>query len=283
MIDRLRDSLDRLFTLLSELGEFQLKSQTGARAQVKSTAGFDQAWVANEVFSEVDLETERRLIAFCGEAYGEVPLISEEFNAQTVPAGAEYYIVLDPLDGTRPYLEGKCAFGISIGVLHRGDFTFGCNYYPAYRTFHYAFADAEGVFDQHHRRLPVPEAWKPECYISLGFYDMFQDGYRDPKRIAEVLGVRVGDYARCATYIFKRIIEGRTCAYLSRDVYLWDIGPSSLLLKNRGFQLVDLQGTEVDFARMARPPFRHPAVVALPKGGEDAFLSRLRKMTLDQT
>ncbi|MBA1443722.1 MAG: inositol monophosphatase family protein [Chromatiales bacterium] len=279
MIDKLRDRLDVLFQTLQELGRYQLERQSEAVAQVKTDDSMEDAWAANEVFSEVDIHTERQLLAFCREEYGDYPVISEEFNAQNQPpADAEYTIVIDPLDGTKPYLEGSDGFGISFGVMQRGRFLFGVNFYPALESLYYAFADTDGVFDQNHQQIPTPTQWASECYLSLGFYDLLREEHRSPEQIQAALGVQVGNYPRSAIYIFKRILQGATFAYMSRGAFLWDIGPSSLLLEKVGCPLLDLRGERIDFQELATPPFRHPAVVALPAGESSSFLTKLQSI-----
>ena len=279
MIEKLRDRLDILFQTLNELGRYQLERQSEAVAQVKTDASMEAAWAANEVFSEVDIQTERRLLAFCKKEYGDYPVISEEFNAQSQPSpDAEYTIVIDPLDGTKPYLEGSNGFGISFGVMQRGHFIFAVNYYPALNTLYYAFADSAGVFDQNHRQIQTPTQWTSECYLSLGFYDLLREEHRTPEQIQAALGVQVGNYPRSAIYIFKRILEGETFAYMSRGAFLWDIGPSSLLLEKVACPLLDLHGERVNFQQLAIPPFRHPAVIALPEGKSASFLAKLQSI-----
>jgi fructose-1,6-bisphosphatase/inositol monophosphatase family enzyme len=284
MIEKLRGRLDIMFQTLQELGRYQLERQSEAVAQVKTDDSMEDAWAANEVFSEVDIHTERQLLAFCKEEYGEYPVISEEFNAQSQPPrDAEYTIVIDPLDGTKPYLEGSDGFGISFGVMQRGRFVFGANFYPALDTLYYAFADSDGVFDQNHRQIPTPTQWVNECYLSLGFYDLLREEHRTPERIQAALGVQIGNYPRSAIYIFKRILEGTTFAYMSRGAFLWDIGPSSLLLEKAGCPLLNLRGEKVDFQGLSTPPFRHPAVVALPAGEGASFLDRLYAILAPET
>jgi fructose-1,6-bisphosphatase/inositol monophosphatase family enzyme len=276
MLEKLSNRLNVLFQTLDELGSYQLKRQSEAVTQVKTDASMKEAWAANEVFSEVDLTTERRLLTFCSQEYGDYPVISEEFNAQSQPpADAEYTIVVDPLDGTKPYLEGKDGFAISFGVMHRGDFVFAANYYPALGTLYYAFSDRDGVYDRVHQAIPIPKNWRRECYLSLGFYDLLRPDRRTSEKIHASLGVRVGDYPRSATYVFKRILEGTSIAYLSRNPYLWDIGPSSLLLAKIGCSFVDLHGKKLNFQELATPPFRHPAVIALPDVERAWFLEKL--------
>jgi myo-inositol-1(or 4)-monophosphatase len=276
MIDQLQNRLGLLIELLHELGLYQLDRQKHVRAQVKSDAVMEEAWKANDVFSEVDINTEKRLLAFCRQEFGNIPVISEEFNGDKVGGEKnEFTIVIDPLDGTKPYLEGKKGFGISFGVLHRDRFVFGINYYPALETLYYAFSDTEGIFNQDHKQISLPTTWKKECYLSLGFYDLLKEEYRSPDQFKAQTAITIGDYPRCATYIFKRILEGTSLAYLSQEVMIWDIGPSSLLLEKCGCRLVNLEGRKIDFKFLAQPPFQQPAVVILPKGETDSFLSKL--------
>ncbi len=276
MLERLQNRLDTLFSFLFELGNYQLEKQNNVATRIKSDASLEEAWQANDVVSEVDLNSEKRILAFLEKEFGPVPVISEEFNAKHPPGEGQYRFVIDPLDGTKPYLEGKPAFGISVGLMRGASFEFGATCYPADRTILYALPDSPGVMDQDHRPLPVRDTWTQACYLSLGFYDLLRPESRDPETIREALSVRVGDFPRCATYIIKLILEGSACAYLSKGVRIWDIGPPSLLLDKADCSILDLNGKPVDFGAMARPPFSHPALVALPRAQANGFLGKLK-------
>ncbi len=278
MITRLEKGLPQLIEFLQELGVYQLRMQGKVRTRSKSQASVEQAWTSNAVFSEVDVTSEERLLAYCRRNLGVMPVISEELNSggESAPAGQEFTLVVDPLDGTKPYLEGKRGFGISLGLLHEGRFAFGLNYYPAFDMAMYSFTDAPGVMDQNGDQLPVPRAWTRECYVAVGFDTLLHEDHRHAGAIEAATGVRVADYDRCATYIFKRLIEGQTFAYLSIEPYIWDLGPSSLLLEKSGCGMFDLSGKPVDFAWLSRPPYCQPGVAALPVAGSRSFLESLR-------
>lgn len=260
----------------------KVQTQTKSRNAGASTPQ-EEAWIANDVFSEVDVTSEKRLLEFCRREFGAPPflsVISEELNAENSPSGTgEFTLVIDPLDGTKPYLEGKKGFGISLGVMQGGRFVFGVNHYPALETLYYAFTDSPGVMDIHGDLIPPPKNWKKECYVAVGFETLLDERHRHEGghgAIEAVTGVRVGDYDRSATYIFKRLIEGASCAYLSIEPYIWDLGPSSLLLEKAGCGMIDLTGRAVDFEWLSRPPFCQPAVVALPLAKKEFFLDRLQ-------
>ncbi len=280
MIARLERTLPLLIEFLQELGDYQLRMQGKVQTRTKSDASLEQAWTANEVFSEVDVTSEERLLAFCRRNLGETPVISEEFNAggENHPAGADFILVIDPLDGTKPYLEGRKGFGISLGLLHAGRFVFGLNHYPAFDSFLYSFSDAPGVMDRNGNPIPVPRTWKRECYIAVGFGTLLAEGQRHAGAVEVETGCRVVDYDRSATYIFKRLIEGETFAYLSIEPYIWDLGPSSLLLEKSGCGMFDLSGRAVDFEWLSRPPFCQPSVVALPISERESFFKSLRQI-----
>lgn len=278
IVSKLHKKLDVLFEFLLELGDFQLKRQNSVDVLIKSDANLKNAWEANDVVSEVDLETEKRLLNFLKKEFGPIRVISEEFNAGQDATLNEDTLcfVVDPLDGTKPYLEGSKAFAINVGLLKGGTFMFAATCYPAFNTILYAFLDSETVLNQNHQPLIPVSQWNPECYISLAFYSLIRPEYKNTQKIKQALGVDVGEYPRCATYIMKRLIEGKSFAYMSKDVYLWDVGPSSLLLTKSACQLVDLQGNPPDFRKMSLYPFRHPALVALPIGEVEPFLLKLR-------
>lgn len=279
MIKRLEQRLPFMIEKLVELGAYQRKQQGLVQTQSKSGASMAESWAANDVFSEVDLTTERHLIDFCQKELGSIPIISEEFNAKVATITnkqSDYYLVIDPLDGTKPYLEGNSCFAISMGLFYKDRFLFAINFYPALESLYYSFDEAETVMDIHGSPVPLPMNWPRTCYMALGFNELVDEQYHKAEAFKKATGVEIADFPRCATFIFKQMIEGKTLAYLSIDPYLWDLGPSSLLLSKSGCGMYDLDGKPVDFQWLTNPPFCQPAVAAMPKVETKGFLIKLQ-------
>ena len=115
MLPQLKSHLDDLITLLLEIGDYQLKNQGCVPAKSKwSNKSVEEAWNSNEVFSEVDLWSEKRLIDFFNSQFShyDFSFITEEYHSK-IWQNSKYHVVIDPLDGTKPYLKGEKTFGIS--------------------------------------------------------------------------------------------------------------------------------------------------------------------------
>jgi myo-inositol-1(or 4)-monophosphatase len=68
--------------------------------------------------TEADRAAERAIRALLAEKLPTHGVIGEEYG--TTNPDAEWVWVLDPIDGTRPFVTGRPLFGTLIGLLHRG-------------------------------------------------------------------------------------------------------------------------------------------------------------------
>ncbi|RKZ77442.1 MAG: hypothetical protein DRR19_28010 [Candidatus Parabeggiatoa sp. nov. 1] len=280
MLEKLKSHLDDLITLLFEIGDYQLKNQGSVQTQSKSSnKGIEEAWLGNEVFSEVDLESERRLIEFFNSHFhsDEFSFITEEYHSKN-STNSKYYVVIDPLDGTKPYLKGEKTFGISLGICTEGEFLFGCNYYPAFNQLIYAFYDIDGVYNQYHKRIDSPKSWESNCSVTSQFSYLLKDYSAMENFIESELGLTFVVVPDCAIYRFKLMLEGFLAAYFSDNIFIWDIGPSSLLMDKVGIDMVNpLNHLPVKVGDLLTPPFRQSVFLAAPKNELGTICSKFRK------
>lgn len=79
-------------------------------------------------------DADRRSEEFLREAilkqYPDHGVLAEE-GSQVDAKSSDFVWVLDPLDGTVNYLNGFPVFGVSVGVLHRGEPVIGCIFTPS--------------------------------------------------------------------------------------------------------------------------------------------------------
>jgi 3'(2'), 5'-bisphosphate nucleotidase len=79
-----------------------------------------------------DRESEAIILAALARIAPDVPVVAEEAAAagQTPPVGARFFLV-DPLDGTKPYLRGEPQFTVNIALIEDRIPVFGLVYAPA--------------------------------------------------------------------------------------------------------------------------------------------------------
>ncbi len=282
MLEKLKFHLDELISLLFEMGDYQLKKQGTVETQSKSSKlNVEQAWLNNEVFSQVDLWCEKRLIEFFSSLFHSEPFsfITEESHSQPKNNinNSNYYVVIDPLDGTRPYLKGEKTFGISLGICTEVEFLFGCNYYPAFNQLLYAFYDIDGIYNQYHQPIDFPKAWEPNCSITSQF-SYLKDSSAMKNFLESELSLTFMNVPDCAIYRFKLMLEGLLAAYFSEELFIWDIGPSSLLMDKIGVGMVNpLNHSTVKVADLLIPPFKQSVFLAAPNNELGRICSKFRQ------
>ncbi|MEW5962445.1 MAG: 3'(2'),5'-bisphosphate nucleotidase CysQ [Pseudomonadota bacterium] len=84
-----------------------------------------------------DRDAEAVLLAALAEAAPSVPVVAEEeVAAGQVPAIGDTFFLVDPLDGTREFIDRRPEFTINIGLVTGGQPVFGIVYAPASHRFY---------------------------------------------------------------------------------------------------------------------------------------------------
>jgi len=118
------DRLARLFGLIAvRAGEVVM----GARAD----ACLPDYKEDGSPVTAADLRADELIRGFLERNLPDLPVISEETCSGAPPNGAERFILVDPLDGTKEFIEGKDEFTINIALIHRGSPVAGAVYAPA--------------------------------------------------------------------------------------------------------------------------------------------------------
>lgn len=99
------------------------------------------------------------------------------FRATTLGSSGDYLVTLDPIDGTRFYLDGHLNYQIILGILNNDDFEAVLAISPALDVYYYALR-GQGTFqgnldldlDQCHRL--VIEQPKPAIFLGWGLSEI---------------------------------------------------------------------------------------------------------------
>lgn len=83
------------------------------------------------VVTVADREAENVLVAAIEAAAPDIPIIAEEaVSAGRVPAIGDCFFLVDPLDGTREFVDKRGEFTVNIALIQNGDPIFGIVYGP---------------------------------------------------------------------------------------------------------------------------------------------------------
>jgi 3'(2'),5'-bisphosphate nucleotidase len=107
-------------------------------AGIEIMAVYRQAEVAHQVkadqspVSEADTRAEAVILAGLARAFPEIPVVAEEeVAAGRVPASAERFFLVDPLDGTKEFLNRNGEFTVNIALIEHGQPVAGVVFAPA--------------------------------------------------------------------------------------------------------------------------------------------------------
>lgn len=201
----------------------------------------------HEYFSEVDIKAEQAIINCIRKAYPEHGILAEESGVQD--GDGESIWIIDPLDGTSNYLHGFPFFSVSIALKIKNRIEHGVVYDPLR---HECFAASRGRGARlNDRRIRVSKQTQLSASL-LGTGVPFRDvalAQRYLPTFEALLGKcagvrRTGSAALDLAYV----ASGRLDGFWEFGLRPWDIAAGSLLIREAGGLISDLQGGD-DFLK----------------------------------
>lgn len=228
-----------------------------------------EVWLkgGNSPVSEADYAVDaflRRTLLAARPDYG---WLSEETIDDAARLSAHRTFVVDPIDGTRGFLEGNTRWCVSAAVVERGRSIAGVLECPA-RSETFAAGRGGGAF-RNDLQLTIG-ASQPNLKIG-GPKELF-DGLPDAWRVRSL---RAGHIPSLA-YRIALVAEGSLDAtFVKPNSHDWDLAAAELVLHEAGGSLLDARGSRVTFAG---PDIRHGALVA----GSGELLATMSKVVSDR-
>jgi 3'(2'), 5'-bisphosphate nucleotidase len=218
-----------------------------------------------------DREAEAVLVAAIADAAPGIPIIAEEaVSAGRMPAiGAEFFLV-DPLDGTREFIEQRGEFTVNIALVRYGAPVFGIVYAPATQELYVTLAPD---------RAAMARVAPREAPITLADLDLASIRTRRPNPSALVaLASRSHSNPETETFLGRYRIAQRSnagsslkfCAIArgSADIYPrlgptmeWDTAAGHAVLLGAGGAVTTLDGAPLRYGNTAAG-LRNPHFVA---------------------
>jgi len=241
-LDSSRDALaarDLLTTAAREAGQVAFAYfRAGARtsAAVRSKAG-------GSPVTEADLAADAFLKRRLGEAFPEAGWLSEETADDPARLDRRSLIVVDPIDGTRAFIDGDPRWTVSIALIVDGRPAAGVVHAPALEE---TFAAARGAGAHLNGKPLAPSSGRagPD-YTAAG-----------PKPILNAMGARLG--ATMDVRPFVPSLAYRMClaasgaldfAVAGPNSHDWDIAAADLILEEAGGRLVESAGERLRYNR----------------------------------
>ena len=211
--------------------------------------------------TRADREAEALILTRLEALYPDVQAVAEEAAAADgVPAeAAEWFWLIDPLDGTRGFVEGRESYTVNIALVHRGVVVAGVVTAPATATTWRSAAPGAGAF-----RRRFGEGWqpirvrdRPASPMALLSHSMTDE---EAGRLASRHGC-VQWQGTDSSLKFCLIAEGRFDAYpRTGPTSEWDTAAGQAVLEAAGGRVMAEDGQPL---RYGKPCFANGGFVAL--------------------
>jgi len=188
-------------------------------------------------------------------------ILGEELD--DVEGASGYRWILDPIDGTRSFVQGVPLYGTLVAVEHEGEPVIGVIEMPALDERIYA-ARGHGAWHVHGRRDPVRARVSSRADLEGTCVCVTDPGLVRAAGVFGVidalcdLGVVVRGWSDCYAHLL--VATGRAEAVIEPEVSLWDVAPMVPILAEAGGAYTDWSG---------RPDPRSPSGISSngPIGG----------------
>ncbi len=207
--------------------------QSGLAVQTKA----DQSPV-----TQADIESEQVIRDTLARTFPSHGFYGEELGRTATDA--EYVWLIDPIDGTKSFVRGYPMFSTQIALMHRGELVLGVSNAPCYGGPHGEMAWAEkgqGAYLNGERIYVSDIADLPKATLSLGNIASLAKSPRWEKLgqlIPQLHRIRgYGDFLH-----YHLLASGRLDAVLESDVNILDIAALTVILREAGGEITDLEG-----------------------------------------
>ncbi|QOS13668.1 putative inositol-1(or 4)-monophosphatase / fructose-1,6-bisphosphatase, archaeal-type (plasmid) [Haloferax gibbonsii] len=214
-----------------------------ASARFRTKLDIEQKGDAIDLVTEVDRETQRRVISTIRERFPDDAVVGEEEDElKTVPESG-YAWIIDPIDGTQNYTRGAREWVTSVAVLKDQTPIAAVNVSPETRDTY--IATEEGV-ERNGRPITVNDESNTSAFLVSSTL-RYQDGDRPGiERLAGDIFGTFGEMRKLGTtqLTLSRLADGSIDAVVGLDEQpnAWDTVAGAYLVERAGGTVTDLHG-----------------------------------------
>lgn len=206
--------------------------------------------------SAADLAVNEALHSHLRAARPEYGWLSEETADTTDRLTTRTQFILDPIDGTRTFLQGDSAFSHALAVVHDGQVTAGVVYLPAQDRLYAATATGPAT-------LNGVEIRASACETMAQARALTGKATLNPEHWPGGVPALQRHFRASMAWRLCLVAEGAFDAMLTmRPSWEWDIAAGSLIASRAGARVTDRTGTALRFN--APDPRSAGVVVAAP-------------------
>ncbi|MBD8553337.1 3'(2'),5'-bisphosphate nucleotidase CysQ [Rhizobium sp. CFBP 8762] len=190
--------------------------------------------------------------------------LSEETDDDKVRLTHETVFVVDPIDGTRAFIEGLDVWCVCVAVVHRGRPISAALYAPVLGQLYQATSDSVALLNGKPIHVHPPrETGLLQFASAADMITGLEDGYR--------AGVHRIGHVPSLAYRLVMIADGRIDGTIVKtNSHDWDLAAADLILQQAGGSLTALDGKPLTYNRST---VRHSVLCAAPERGIAALVA----------
>lgn len=161
------------------------------------------------------------------EAYEENPDIAKYLDSET-----EYCWIIDPIDGTKNFANGRPDFGVIIALVKNKEIVGGWIYHCTEHRGVYALK-GQGVYDEKHKKVVRPELKEQ----FTGYHNPFYFEHSEFKNAIESIGkARTADIPspRASSIEYLNLVAGVSDFMINNHCKPWDHAAGQLIISELG-------------------------------------------------
>ena len=191
-----------------------------------------EAQAASGALTALDNAVQDIVLSVALQHFPQARCIAEEntpLKRRFADRSAAHALILDPIDGTLHFQKGDAPYHISLGLAHNGRMEAALVARPNEDKI-FTAVRGQGAYLQIAGRRPRRLRLKKKPPTNKAFISSKARAYQEPAR--PILAPR--EYPIGAALVLTLIAEGELCAYLTRQVEVYDVGPPSLIATEAG-------------------------------------------------
>ena len=196
----------------------------------------------NDLVTNIDKTAEQTIIAIIKKAYPDHSFVGEEFGEQA-GENSDYLWIIDPLDGTKNYVNGIPHFAVSVALKVKGKLDQAVIYDPIRSELFTASRGAGAQLNGYRIRCNQPKELT-DTLLATGF------PHKSKQRTDEYLAM-FGEFFQHASDIRRAgsaaldlayVAAGRVDGYWEMNLKPWDTAAGQLLVREAGGMIADFNG-----------------------------------------
>ena len=213
------------------------------------------------VVTKADKAAEDIIFSVLTESFADIPIVSEEaFSRGVLPSVHDRFFLVDPLDGTREFVEGHEDFTVNIALIHKGNPVYGAVYAPVRKCLFYtktptmalrchvkshgASPNAITTLAQPLKAVPVPQK-NPTLLVSRSHAGPLMESFIHKVKPGRIL--RAGSSLK---FCMAAQGEGHLYPRLTPTM-LWDTAAGHSVLRAAGGCVLVRSGVELSYGKVS--------------------------------